>query len=150
MKLTPRSVTVQANTSIPIPQILDWCDDASTSIGTEYMIMKHVDGVQLNQIWPNLAGCQQIRCINAIFQKIKEIATVEFPAYGSLYHVNAPLSSTSKVPLNQDVCIGPHCGPMYWNCNPGEPRYYHNTKPNQGPCECVPPSVCQFLMRLRV
>ncbi|OAG44962.1 hypothetical protein AYO21_00924 [Fonsecaea monophora] len=124
---------IQANTSIPIPKVLDWCDDASTSIGTEYIIMEHADGVQLHQIWPNMAGEQRIRCIKAIVQKIKEIANVEFPAYGSLYHATARLSSASKVPLNQDFCIGPHCGAMYWNCNPIEPRYYQNTKPNQGP-----------------
>jgi hypothetical protein len=26
-----------------------------------------------------------------------------------------------------------HCGAVYWNCNVGQPRYYHNVKPNQGP-----------------
>lgn len=101
------------------------------------MIMEHADGVQLHQIWPNMAGEQRIRCINAIVQKIKEIANMEFPAYGSLYYATAGLSSASKVPLNQDFCIGPHCGAMYWNCNPAEPKYYQNTNPNQGPCKCV-------------
>jgi hypothetical protein len=52
-----------------------------------------------------------------------------------LYFVDAPLDSASKQTLNQRFCIGPHCGAMYWNCNVGESRYYHNTKPNQGPCK---------------
>lgn len=110
--------------------------------------MEHADGVQLHQIWPKMAGEQKIRCINAIVRKIKEIADVRFPAYGSLYHANARLASPSKVPLNQDFCVGPHCGTMYWDCHPAEPRYFHNAKPNQGPCECVLSSLQQFLMSL--
>lgn len=124
---------IQANTSIPVPKILDWSDDASTPIGSEYIIMEHVEGVQLAQRWAQMAGDQQIRCIGAIFQKVKEIANVNFPAYGSLYHTDSPIKPACKIPLNQDFCIGPHCGVMYWNCIPGEPRYYHNAKPNQGP-----------------
>ena len=128
-------ILVQTNTSIPIPKILDWSDDASNAIGTEYIIMEHAAGVQLHQRWPTMAGDQQVRCINAIYQKVKEMVDIEFPAYGSLYFVDAPLDSGSKKTLNQRFCIGPHCGAIYWNCNVGESRYYHNTKPNQGPCK---------------
>ena len=66
---------------------------------------------------------------------IKQIAAIDFPAYGSLYFANAPLRSTSALPLKQDFCIGPHCGTRYWDCNVGEVRYYNLTKPNRGPCE---------------
>jgi hypothetical protein len=133
--LTILCVLVQANTSIPIPKILDWSGDASNAIGSEYIIMEHAAGVQLHQRWPDMSGDQQIRCIDAIYRKVKEMVDVKFPAYGSLYFVDAPLNSASKQPLDQKFCIGPHCGAMYWNCNVGESRYYHNTKPNQGPCK---------------
>jgi len=33
--------TVQANTSIPIPKIVEWCGDTFNSIRSEYMIMEH-------------------------------------------------------------------------------------------------------------
>jgi hypothetical protein len=128
-------VLVQTNTSIPIPKILDWSNDASNAIGSEYIIMEHAAGVQLHQRWPTMAGDQQVRCINAIYQKVKEMVDIKFPAYGSLYFVDAPLDSGSKQTLNQRFCIGPHCGAIYWNCNVGESRYYRNTKPNQGPCK---------------
>jgi Phosphotransferase enzyme family len=128
-------VLVQTNTSIPIPKILDWSDDASNAIGSEYIIMEHAAGVQLHQRWLTMAGDQQIRCINAIYQKVKEMVDIEFPAYGSLYFVDTPLDSAPKQTLNQAFCIGPHCGAIYWNCKVGESRYYHNTKPNQGSCK---------------
>jgi hypothetical protein len=137
--LTIIRVLVQSNTSIPIPNILDWSDDASNAIGSEYIIMEHAAGVQLHQRWPTMAGDQKIRCINAIYQKVKEMVEIKFPAYGSLYFADAPLDATSKQTLNPGLCIGPHCGTIYWNCNVGEPRYYHNTRPNQGPCKLLLP-----------
>lgn len=126
---------VQTNTSIPIPEILDWSDDASNPIGTEYIIMEHATGVQLHQRWPTMAGDQQIRCIDAICQKVKQMVDIEFPAYGSLYFADTSFESASKHPVDQRFSIGPHCGAIYWNCNVGESRYYHNTTPNQGPCK---------------
>jgi hypothetical protein len=87
--LTILRVIVQANTSIPIPQILDWSDDLN-AIGSEYIIMEHAAGVQLHQKWPIMSGEQQISCIDAIYRKAKEVVDIEFPAYGSLYFVDAP------------------------------------------------------------
>ena len=127
---------VQAKTSIPIPDILDWSDDASNAIGSEYIIMEHVKGVPLHDKWPVMAGDQQIRCIEAIYRKAKEAVGMDFPGYGSLYFLDAPFDPASKLPLNQGICIGPHGGARYWDYDAREPRYYHNAKPNQGPCQC--------------
>jgi hypothetical protein len=89
-------VLVQTNTNIPIPEILDWSDDASNAIGSEYIIMEHAAGVPLHQKWPTMANDQQVRCINAIYQMLKEMVDITFPAYGSLYFTDAPLKSASK------------------------------------------------------
>ncbi|CZS94624.1 uncharacterized protein RCO7_06641 [Rhynchosporium graminicola] len=126
-------VPVQTNTSIPIPEIVGWSDDASNAIGSEYIIMEHAAGVQLHHKWPTVGGDQQVRCIDAIYQKVKEMVDIKFPAYGSLYFADAPLGADSKQTLDKRFCIGPHCGAIYWDCNACEPRYYHNTMPNQGP-----------------
>jgi hypothetical protein len=77
---------------------------------------------------------QQIRCIEAIFRKLKEMVDLNFPAYGSLYFAETPYLPTSKLSLNREFCIGPHASAIYWNCNAAHPKYYHNVKPNQGPC----------------
>jgi hypothetical protein len=60
------------------------------------------------------------------------MADLEFPALGSLYFEDKPLDFSNRERL--DFCIGPDCGPRYWDCNAGEPRYYHNTKANLRPC----------------
>ncbi|PGH15057.1 hypothetical protein AJ80_05682 [Polytolypa hystricis UAMH7299] len=102
---------LQAKTSIPIPEILDWSVDSTNTIGSD----------------------QQVRCIDAIYQNVKEMVDIEFPAFGSLYLVDSPLDPSHRQPSDELFCIGPHCGSRYWDCNVGEPRYYHNTKPNHGP-----------------
>ncbi|EDN03226.1 predicted protein [Histoplasma mississippiense (nom. inval.)] len=48
-KLITNSFIVQAKTSIPIPPILDWSNDSTNSIGSEYIIMEHAAGVQLHK-----------------------------------------------------------------------------------------------------
>jgi hypothetical protein len=136
--------TVQSNTSIPIPKILDWSDDAANSVGSEYIIMEHAAGVQLQQKWPYMSGGQKVRCIDAIYRKLREMTDINFPAYGSLYFSTASLGSFSRLPLNGGFCLGPHCGTIYWDC--GERRYYQHTIPNQGPCESILTSILQNMM----
>lgn len=116
-------VLVQSITTVPIPKILDWSDDPSNAIGSEYIIMDHAIGVQLHQRWPTMSGGQRISCIHAISTTIQQISAIKFPAYGSLYFDDIPIQSAFKVPLAQSFCIGPHCGTRYWDCNVGEARY---------------------------
>ncbi len=134
-ELTLISVIVQSNTTVPIPKILDWSDDSSNAIGSEYIIMEHVVGVRLHHKWPTMSLKQQLRCIRAIAENIGRIAALTFPAYGSLYFADAPVDSASKVSLDQEFCLGPDCGARYWDCNVDDPRYYSSRKPNHGPCE---------------
>ncbi|KAH7081224.1 kinase-like domain-containing protein [Paraphoma chrysanthemicola] len=124
---------LQAKTSIPIPRILDWSDDASNAIGSEYILMEHAPGISLHERWPTMGIGDQIRCIQSISQKLKELVDLDFPAYGSLYFANTPYIATQKVPFDQDFSIGPHCGAMFWDCNIGQPRYSHDVDLNQGP-----------------
>ncbi|KAL6705257.1 hypothetical protein ACN47E_007217 [Coniothyrium glycines] len=124
---------IQANTSIPIPKILAWSDDKSNAIGTEYIIMEHALGTSLHARWLTMNVEEQLGCIKAIFLNMKQLVDLDFSAYGSLYFEDTPNIATTKLPLDQDYVIGPHCGAMYWNCNARQPRYYHDVHPNRGP-----------------
>ncbi|KAJ5235404.1 uncharacterized protein N7469_004572 [Penicillium citrinum] len=122
---------LQKNTGVPIPKILDWSDDATNCVGSEYIIMEHVAGVQLHQKWPHMSGDEKVKCIDAIYRKLKDVANLDFPAYGSLYFSTSVSGSSFTLPLQDDFCIGPHCGTRYWNC--GDSRYYRHRAPNHGP-----------------
>ena len=126
---------MQSKTTIPIPAILDWSDDSTNAIGCEYIIMEHAKGVQLHQIWPTMSGEQQIACTGAIVENIKQMAAVDFKAYGSLYFDNIDIGSAMKLPFTPGYAIGPHCGTTYSDCEVREPRYYSSAKPNRGPCK---------------
>jgi hypothetical protein len=69
---------VQAETGIPIPKILDWSDDTSNAVGSEYIIMEHASGIPLHDEWPTMDVSNQIKCIEALCQKLKEIVDLNF------------------------------------------------------------------------
>ncbi|KAL4792568.1 kinase-like domain-containing protein [Aspergillus venezuelensis] len=125
---------LQAKTNIPIPKVLDYNHDASgtNTVGSEYIIMEHATGVPLYEKWHEMAGDQNVRCIDAIYRTIKEIVNLEFPAFGSIYFDDT-LDSASKQLLGDGFCVGPHCGTRYWDTDAGERRYYHYVDENHGP-----------------
>lgn len=132
---------MQCKVSLPIPKVLDWNDDPSNPIGTEYIIQEHVEGVQLHQMWPKMNSEQHMLCTKALSLAIKKVASLDFPAYGSLYFSEAPLNPSLKIPFEQGFCIGPHCSPVFWNRNPGEPELYGGPSPNCGPCRFHDPPI---------
>ncbi|CZT04058.1 uncharacterized protein RCO7_05657 [Rhynchosporium graminicola] len=124
---------MRSYTKIPVPKVLDWSDDDSNSIGTEYIIMEHVPGVQLHEKWPSMSPHQHMLCVKRATFMVTEMAKLPFPAYGSLYFADAPIDPTSKIEFVNGFCIGPHCGTRYWDCNAGETRSYEERPPNRGP-----------------
>ena len=62
-----------------------------------------------------MTDVQKIKCIRAIYDKMKEVAAIDFQAYGSLYFANfAPPQTSPKVRVDEQFCIGIHCGNRYW------------------------------------
>ncbi|TVY45435.1 Altered inheritance of mitochondria protein, mitochondrial [Lachnellula occidentalis] len=124
---------IRSFTKIPVPKVLDWSDDDSNSIGTEYIIMEHVSGVQLHEKWPSMSSHQHMLCVKSVTFMVTEMAKLPFTAYGSLYFADGPIDPKSKIDFVNGFCIGPHCGTQYWDCNAGETRFYEERPPNRGP-----------------
>ena len=97
--------------------------------------MEQAKGVQLHQIWPAMSLEQQIACTGAIIKSVKQMAAIDFNAYGSLYFDNVDIDSVLKHSFTPGYVIGPHCGTTYWDCEVREPRYYSSVKSNRGPCK---------------
>lgn len=97
--------------------------------------MEHAKGVQLHQIWPAMSLEQQIACTGAVIGNVKQMAALDFHAYGSLYLEDVDIDPSMKHSITSGYVIGPHCGNTYWDCEAHEPRYYGSAKPNRGPCE---------------
>ncbi len=83
---------VSSYSNIPVPKVLDWSDDDTNPIGTEYIIMEHAPGIQLHGQSPTMNTHQHMLCVKSLAKTVKEMATIPFPAYGSLYFADAPIS----------------------------------------------------------
>ena len=97
--------------------------------------MEHAAGVRLHEKWPSMNTLEHMLCVKNVALMVTEMAKLPFPAYGSLYFANAPIDPKSKIEFAEGFCIGPHCGPQYWDCNVGESRFYEGRFPNRGPCK---------------
>jgi hypothetical protein len=97
--------------------------------------MEHATGVSLHEKWSTMDVSDRLRCVGAIVVKLKEVVGIDFTVYGSLFFADMPYLATRKLPFDAKFRTGPHCGARYWNCNISQPRYYHDIKPNQGPCK---------------
>ncbi|KAE8326939.1 kinase-like domain-containing protein [Aspergillus sergii] len=126
---------LRLKTSIPIPKGLTWSDDPSNPVRSEYIIQEHVEGVQLHGTWPSMSTHQHMLCTKAISFLIKEMAALDFPAFGSLYFSDSPIDQSKKIPLQDErFCIGPSCSPIFWNTSPGEMELYGGPSVDCGPC----------------
>jgi aminoglycoside phosphotransferase (APT) family kinase protein len=103
---------VRSFTKTPVPKVLDWSDDDS-SIGTEYIIMEHVAGVQLHEKWSSMSPHQHMLCVKNVSLMMAEMVKLPFTMYGSLYFADAPIEQSLKSGFVEGFCIGPHCGPQY-------------------------------------
>lgn len=92
-----------------------------TLVVSECIIQKQVVKSQLHEIWPSMSSHRHMLYIKAISLKIKEMASINFPAYGSLYFSDVPVEQSREMFLDYGrFCIGPSCSPVFWNCSPGE------------------------------
>jgi len=105
------------------------------------MIMNAVSGVPLNEIWSQMTSLQHIECIESIGKVAKELCTLDFAAYGSIY-LNKPHKPSETLPLNEDYCIGPHCARQHWGYDGvGNKRSSNVPTGCQGPCKHSPISL---------
>lgn len=96
--------------------------------------MKPVPGVQLHGRWETMTSSEHLSCIESISKLMAQVTELEFPAYGSLYFSDVPIPEHMKRGFADGFCVGPHCGPTYWNCAPGEASTYRQMN-DKGPCE---------------
>ncbi|KAK4553092.1 hypothetical protein LTR86_009819 [Recurvomyces mirabilis] len=108
---------VKSKTRVPVPQVLAWSSrPESGTVGTEYVIMEHMSGVALHDIWSQMTGVQHIELVSSVGELAKELCALDFRAFGSLYF-NASDKPAGALPLDEEFCIGPHCGRHLWGYN---------------------------------
>jgi hypothetical protein len=120
---------------VPVPQVLAWSSKSgSGSVGIEYIIMEHVSGVALKDTWTQMTELQHIEFIESIGRFVKELCTLNFRAFGSLYLNTADKPSGAHT-IDDEYCIGPHCGRQFWGYNDDLATQVALPLGFQGPCE---------------
>ena len=78
---------------------------------------------------------ERMKCTEALSMMMKEMADIDFGAYGSLYFTKGPVRKERRLDYNTIYCVGPHCGAKYWKSGLGESGLFRDEVPDYGPCE---------------
>ncbi|KFY47423.1 hypothetical protein V496_10658 [Pseudogymnoascus sp. VKM F-4515 (FW-2607)] len=110
---------IKHNTESPVPSIYAWRSDISNPVGAEYIVMEKAQGVPLFQQWGKMTEISKLVLIKGLTKLENQLASIQFPAYGSLYFRESCPNLASYQPLDatQDstgsYCVGPSCDREY-------------------------------------
>ncbi|KAL9631712.1 MAG: hypothetical protein Q9204_004111 [Flavoplaca sp. TL-2023a] len=148
-QVTDIVILVSTHTQVPTPKLLAWNANATNPVGAEYIIMEKAPGVQLFTVWDDVSAADRINLIKSLTQLERQLATIKFPAYGSLYHRQSISKPSERIDLDMSVdpaghyCVGPSCFPAWTN---GSTTADLNSMLDMGPCEYLQGSWVQTML----
>ncbi|EGE02445.1 phosphotransferase enzyme family protein [Trichophyton equinum CBS 127.97] len=73
---------------IPVPKVLAWSSSAlqSNAVGTEFILMDRVKGVQLSEVWDDMSERQRFNLVKNVVEIEKRLVDIPLSGYGGLYH----------------------------------------------------------------
>ncbi|KAF8346817.1 kinase-like domain-containing protein, partial [Amanita rubescens] len=75
---------VRSRTAIPVPVVHFFEDSPSNEVGTQFLVMDYVEGVNLYQIWDDLTLKHKKDVLTQIAWVLGQLANMEFEAAGSI------------------------------------------------------------------
>ena len=136
-QVTDIVILVSTHTQVPTPKLLAWNANANNPVGAEYIIMEKAPGVQLFTVWDDVSAADRINLIKSLTQLERQLATIDFPAYGSLYHRQSISKPFERFDLDPsvdpagDYCVGASCNPAWTD---GSTAADLNSMLDMGPC----------------
>lgn len=112
---------VRLRTSVRVPEVFAWCSDSANPVGAEFIIMEKIPGVALAERWETMKTLERYKVIDQVIETEKELATLKFPAYGSLFLRDSLPDRFQRHPLPPTLdpdglfCIGPSCNRSWWH-----------------------------------
>ncbi len=85
---------------------LAWSDKATNPAQTEYIIMSHGPWSSASQVCPKMHPRYHLPCVKILVDYMRQLSKLSFPAYGSLYFEDGPLSPSEKISIGDEFCIG--------------------------------------------
>ena len=117
---------------LPVPRVVAYSCDATNPVGSEYILMERITGVNLSTKWPTLAVEKKITILDCLAQLQSKLLAVEVASYGNLYFITDIGTSLREPRMYKEAssdddtyCIGPTTEKMFWKQDRSGPR---------GPC----------------
>ena len=112
---------------IRVPKVLDWSKDLSNNVGSPYIIMEYVEGVNLDYEWrlPTTRGLPVLGMMNTAFEYCSKMISPIYSRSGALYFKDdfpsskptldhsAPVNSQFPF-LDSKFNIGPIANILWW------------------------------------
>ncbi|KAE9368100.1 phosphotransferase family protein [Stipitochalara longipes BDJ] len=107
---------------VPVPKVFNWSSSSSNTVGSEYIIMEHVQGKELADTWYTMAFKERMAAMENIVNIERILFGVQFPSSGSLFFKDSLDAGVKSVdmPENSSVkdigrfCIGPSTEYLWW------------------------------------
>jgi hypothetical protein len=102
--------------------------------------MEEASGVQLFNTWGTMSDSNRFELVQRITELEDELASIRFPASGSLYLRESLAQDETQFKLSHDAdpsqkfCIGPSCE-RQWISQSEEGTTFVPPKSDRGPCE---------------
>lgn len=104
---------------LPVPDVYSWSSDSLNPVGAEYIVMEKAGGVQLFKQWSEMTQLSKLELIKTLTKLENQLASVQFPAYGSLYLRDSCPDLVRYQPLDTSgdstgsYCVGSSCERAY-------------------------------------
>jgi len=106
---------------LPIPKVIDYSCNATNPVGSEYILMERVTGVNLSKKWDALNEQKKNKIVDRLAQIQSKLLTVQFSSYGNLYFAAdvdkalcAPRMYNEPSPDDTTYCIGSTTDSGFW------------------------------------
>jgi aminoglycoside phosphotransferase (APT) family kinase protein len=117
---------------LPVPHVIAYSCDATNPVGSEYILMERIAGVNLSTKWETLNDQRKGKILDHLAQLQSKLLTVRFSSYGNLYFTAdmrtalcASRICTEASPDDSTYCIGPTTESTFWESD---------RSGNRGPC----------------
>lgn len=122
---------------VPIPKVFDWNSSASNQIGSEYIVMKRVEGRELADTWYTMTFKERMAVIEKIVDIERILFSVQYPTSGSLFFKDFLDTGVKSVDIPDNsglkdtdrFCIGPSIEYLWWY------QKRNDLVANRGPCK---------------
>ncbi|KAF5322601.1 hypothetical protein D9619_000270 [Psilocybe cf. subviscida] len=77
---------IRSHTTLPVPQVFSYCSEANNPVGAEWMIMEHVLGKEMGDVWDDLLPAQRQRLARDVVDLHDQLSKLKADGCGGIYH----------------------------------------------------------------